>query len=142
MDIPKRKQKKIGRGPSPDPVIQRISVSFTSSSYPRFLSLFERSKMKKKSDFIVCCILNKPVRYQSVDKSAMDICTKLTEINAQIRSIGINYNQITKALKVNFSEKKALSMLFKVEQATLKLGILSQRIIQITEKYREKWSQE
>lgn len=142
MDISKRKQKQPGRGPSSDPVIQRISVSFTESNYSRFLTLFERSKMKNKSDFINHCIFGKPVKYQAVDKSAMDICVKLTEINAQIRSVGVNYNQLTKAIKTNFSEKRALALLFKVEQATIKLTILNHRIIEITEKYKERWLQE
>lgn len=142
MEEQKQKIKKIGRGPSTDPVIYRITVSFTVSTFPRFLKLFERSRMKKKSDFINCCIFEKTIKYQSVDKSAMDICIELNKINTQIRAIGVNYNQVTKALKTNFSERKALVLLFKLEQATLKLTVLCQKIVDLTEKYKARWSQE
>lgn len=37
---------------------------------------------------------------------------------AQMRSIGVNYNQVTKAIHVNFNERRAVALLARLEQYT------------------------
>ena len=54
-----------------------------------------------------------------VDKSAVEYCARLTEFYAQFRAVAVNYNQVVKALHSNFSEKKALAFLYKLERATM-----------------------
>lgn len=46
----------------------------------------------------------------------------------QFRIIGTNYNQIVKILKSNFSEKKALAFLYKLEKETIEMAILRKRL--------------
>ena len=57
-------------------------------------------------------------RVVKVDKSAVEYCARLTEFYAQFRAVAVNYNQVVKALNSNFSEKKALAFLYKLEKAT------------------------
>ena len=45
--------------------------------------------------------------------------------HAQFRAIGTNYNQVVKELRLHFSEKKAMALLYKLEQQTVELVKLS-----------------
>lgn len=105
----------------------------------KFEQLFMKSGASTKTEFITNCIFNKPFHVVTRDASAMDICIKLSETNLQIRSIGNNYNQAVCALKSNFTEKKALSYLYKLEKETIQVVLLLKKIIEITQQYRRQW---
>ena len=64
---------------------------------------------------------------------------RLTTFHAQFRAIGTNYNQCVRALKSNFSEKKALVFLYKLERYTLELVELSKRISALAEEFQSKY---
>ena len=74
-----------------------------------------------------------------MDKSAVEYCAKLTEFYAQFRAIAVNYNQVVKALNSNFSEKKALAFLYKLEKATAELSALNRQVIDLTNECKELW---
>ena len=74
-----------------------------------------------------------------VDKTLVDYYTKLSDFHAQFRAIGTNYNQCVRALKSNFSEKKALAFLYKLERHTLELVELSKRISALVEEFQSKY---
>jgi hypothetical protein len=66
---------------------------------------------------------------------------RLTTFHSQFRAIGVNYNQVTKALKSTFIEKKALAFLYKLEQATRELVTINRQIVALTKEFEEKWLQ-
>ena len=76
-----------------------------------------------------------------VDKATMDYYIRLTNFHHQFQAIGNNYNQTVKALKTNFSEKRALALLYKLEKTTIELILLSKQIIALTKEFEEKWLQ-
>lgn len=49
------------------------------------------------------------------------------------------HNQVVKALNSNFSEKKALAFLYKLEKATTELAMLNRQVIDLTNECRELW---
>ena len=55
--------------------------------------------------------------------------------------IGTNYNQVVKELRLHFSEKKAMALLYKLEQQTVELVKLSRKIVELSREMQEKWSQ-
>ena len=63
----------------------------------------------------------------------------LTEFYAQFRAVAVNYNQVVKALHGNFSEKKALAFLYKLEKATTELAMLNRQVIDLTNECKELW---
>ena len=63
----------------------------------------------------------------------------LNEFYAQFRAIAVNYNQVVKALNSNFSEKKALAFLYKLEKATTELSLLNRQVIDLTNECKELW---
>ena len=137
----KSRSRKAGRRPKDNPAVYRYSVSFNKAEHARFLSLFEHSGMKIKAHFITACIFDKPVTVVKIDKAAMDYYMRLTTFYGQFRAIGVNYNQITKAIKGAFSEKKALAFLYKLEKATLELVAINKRIIELTDEFERRWLQ-
>ena len=75
-----------------------------------------------------------------IDKAATDYYIKLTNLQSEYRRIGVNYNQAVKALDTGLSEKKALAMLYKLEQLTIELISLNREIIRLTQEF-EQWLQ-
>jgi hypothetical protein len=71
----------------------------------------------------------------------VDYYTKLSDFHAQFRAIGTNYNQVVKELRLHFSEKKAMALLYKLEQQTVELVKLSRKIVELSREMQEKWSQ-
>ena len=71
----------------------------------------------------------------------MDYYTKLSDFHAQFRAVGTNYNQVVKELRLHFSEKKAMALLYKLEQQTVELVKLSRQIVELSKEMEEKWSQ-
>jgi hypothetical protein len=137
----KSRSRKAGRKPKDNPAVFRYSVSFNEVEHARFLSLFEQSGMKIKAHFITACIFDKPVTVVKIDKAAMDYYMRLTTFYGQFRAIGVNYNQITKAIKATFAEKKALAFLYRLEKATLELVAINKQIIELTDEFERRWLQ-
>jgi hypothetical protein len=136
-----KKQMKGGRKPKSDPVAFRYSVNFTVQENAEFLLRFEQSGLKNRSQFIAACIFEKALKVVKYDMAAMEYYSRLTNFYGQFRAIGVNYNQITKALKSTFTEKKALAFLYKLENATRELVAINQKIIDLTKEFEEKWLQ-
>ena len=61
---------------------------------------------------------------------------------SQFRSIGILYNQTVKELHSNFSEKKALALLYKLEHYTVELVKTNQQIIVLTKQFEASYKEE
>jgi hypothetical protein len=128
-----------GRKPKDDPAIFRYSVSFTETEHNEFLSRFEQSGLKVKAHFIASCIFDRKLKVVKIDKAAMDYYMRLTTFHSQFRAIGTNYNQITKAIKSTFTEKKALAFLYKLEKATLELVAIHKQVQDLTAEFERKY---
>lgn len=133
------RRSKGGRIPKKDPAVYCCMVRFNAVDHARFLTLFERSGMRTKAHFIVSRIFGEEFKVLKIDKNAVDYYTRLTTFYAQFRAIGVNYNQVVKALKSNFTEKKALAFLYKLEGETKELVALSRKIMELTKEFEEKW---
>jgi hypothetical protein len=75
------------------------------------------------------------------DLTTLEYVTKLTSFYAQFRSVGVNYNQVVKELHTNFSEKKALALLYKLEKATIELVEIGKKITELSEEFKQRWLQ-
>ena len=132
------KPKQTGRKPKADPAVFRYSISLNASEHSEFLSRFERSGMSVKAHYITSCIFNRELKVVKIDKAAMDYYMRLTTFHSQFRAIGVNYNQITKALKMTFTEKKALAFLFRLEKATMELVAIYKKVVDLTAEFEQK----
>lgn len=134
------RKRKAGRLPKKDPAVFRYSISLSRVEHDKFLSLFEQSGQQVKAHFITSCIFGKPVKVVQIDKGMQDYYMRLTTFYGQFRAIGTNYNQCVKALKSNFSEKKAMALLYKLEKATVELVELQRKISAQIEEFERKYS--
>ena len=142
MEEKNRKQiKKSGRKPKIDPAVHRYSINLNAEDNAKFLALFDQSEMKVIAHFITACIFQKTVKTVKIDMDALDYHEKLTRFFSQFRAIGTNYNQVVKILYRNFSEKKALALLYKLEKATVELVEIGRKILELSEEFKAQWLQ-
>ncbi len=130
-----------GRKPKLSKRDNRYVVRLTDEENARFLALFDASGLHTKAEYIAAVLLNRELKTVKIDKSGQDFYMRLTTFHAQFRAIGVNYNQIVKALKTNFTEKKALAFLYKLEKETAKLVELSRKIVTLSDEFKQKFGE-
>lgn len=135
----KRYGKPPGRRPKADPCRHRYAFNLNDEDNARFLAMYDASGLTCKARFIVSCIFGRPLRVVRIDKAAMDYYIRLTEIHSRYRAVGVNYNQIVRALKTNFGEKRGLQMLYRLEKKTVELVVLTRQVVQLTEEFERKY---
>jgi hypothetical protein len=141
MNKPNKSQHSGGRKPKIDPANHRYTINLTSDENFRFRQMFDKSGMNCYSKFIKAVLFKREIKVIKVDKTTLDYYVRLTDFHRQFQAIGNNYNQILMALKMNFVEKKALQMMYRLEQRTIELVVLSKRIADLTSEYERKWLQ-
>ncbi|WP_227414125.1 plasmid mobilization protein [Phocaeicola dorei] len=106
-----------------------------------FERLYSNSGAKTKSQFILSSIFNKPIKVVKIDKAATDFYIRLTNLQSDYRRVGVNYNQVAKAVHSGeLTGKKALALLYKLEQLTVEYISLNKEIIRLTKEF-ERWLQ-
>jgi hypothetical protein len=76
-----------------------------------------------------------------IDKAATDFYIRLTNLQSDYRRVGVNYNQVAKAVHSGeLTEKKAFALLYKLEQLTVEYISLNKEIIRLTKEF-ERWLQ-
>ena len=119
----------------------RNSVNLTASENSQFLTLYELSGVYSKSAFIKARLFDQTFRVIKVDRTLLDYYQKLSALFGQFRAIGVNYNQVTVALKSNFTEKKAHTLLSELSKQTLDLVVIGGEIVKLTNEFKQEWSQ-
>lgn len=133
-----KKYNKGGRKRELNPAVFRYSIRLNLVENAKFTAMFLESGMKNKSKFIRCLIFGKQMKVVKIDKAAHDYFIRLTHFYSQYQMIGNNYNQTVKALKTNFSEKRALGLLYKLEKDTIELVRIMQQVKELTKEFEEK----
>ena len=136
-----KKKSKYGRNPKLNPKTHCVMVRFDDVEWNRFLTMYEESNVYAKAVFLKAHFFGQKFKVLKVDKTLVDYYTKLSDFHAQFRDIGTNYNQVVKELRIHFSEKKAMALLYKLEQHTVELVKLSRRIVELSREMEAKWSQ-
>ena len=136
-----KKNNKYGRNPKLNPKTHCVMVRFDDEEWNKFLTMYEESQVYAKAVFLKAHFFGQKFKVLKVDKTLVDYYTKLSDFHAQFRAIGTNYNQVVKELRLHFSEKKAMALLYKLEQQTVELVKLSRKIVELSREMQEKWSQ-
>ena len=132
---------KWGRHPRESRKSHCVMVRFDDGEWLRFLAMHGKSGVEAKAVFLKAHFFGQPFKVLKVDKTLVDYYTKLSDFHAQFRAVGTNYNQVVKELRLHFSEKKAMALLYKLEQHTVELVKLSRRIVELSREMEAKWSQ-
>ena len=94
-----------------------------------------------KAAFIKNVILGKPFKVLVFDENTRDFIDRLFGLNADYQTTCINYDLLVKTLRENFNEKKAMKILYQLEQETIKLVKLNREIVALAKEFDERWSQ-
>lgn len=133
-------KRKVGRHPKKDPAVFRYTVRFNAEEHIRFLAMFDKAGAATRSVFIKQQFFGQPFRVFVEDRSLLEYYQKLSSFHSQYRAVGNNYNQIVKELRVHFSEKKAMALLYKLEKCTQELIRITQKIVILTQEFERIWS--
>ena len=132
---------KWGRHPKESRKSHCVMVRFDDGEWLRFLAMYEKSGVYAKAVFLKTHFFGQPFRVLVTDKALLDYCTKLSAFHAQYRAIGNNYNQTVKELRCHFSEKKAMALLYRLEQCTKELAVLMRQVMELSKEFEGRWSQ-
>ena len=135
----KKKQIKKGRKPKENPLVYRHVFRLNAEENAQFLAQFDISEVLTKAEFIRTILFEREIRVVKVDKSAHDFYIKLTAFYGQFRAVGVNYNQVVKALHTNFTEKRAQFLLLKLEKHTVALIAILEKITHLIQKFEKEW---
>ena len=89
-EVRRNKWNKGGRPPKNDPAKNCVMVRFSNQEYTQFLSMFEKSGVYAKATFIKARVFKETFRVINIDKGAIEYISKLTQLYAQFRAIGVN----------------------------------------------------
>lgn len=128
-----------GRPPKPDPAVHRYGIKLTSQERFRFEQMMDAAGISDRSKYIKSVLFGREIKVVRIDKASMDYYIRLTGFYRQFQAIGNNYNQVVKALKANFGEKRALHLMYKLEKLTVELIVLSKRIAELTREFEQKY---
>ena len=101
----------------------------------------EKANQDVKATFIKQLVFSRPFRVLKTDRSLAVFCAKLSEFFAQFRPVGVNYDLVVKELKSGFSENKAMTMLYKLEKATLEMAAVTYEVKELAKRFEMIWTQ-
>lgn len=140
---PKMKQnfKKAGRHPKIDTTVFRCSVNFNAAEYASFQTMHEKSGVESLSSFVKMRIFGRPFKVFVVDENTRVFIDRLSSLNSHYRTLVVEYDTLVRTLRENFTEKKAMGALYKLEQKTVELVKTNREIVALAREFDERWSQ-
>lgn len=135
------KFQKAGRHPKIDPVVFRCSVNFTAAEHAILMAMFEKSGVSSMAAFVKMQFFGNTFKVFTIDENTRFFIDKLSDFNARFKVIGASYDEFVRTLRVNFTEKKAMSALYNLEQKTIELIKVSREITALANKFDERWLQ-
>ena len=130
-----------GRKPKRDPADRKYSFRLNGEENTKFEKLLADSGVGNLTLFIKKSIFSGQIKVVKIDKATMDYYIRLTEFHKQFQAVGNNYNQVVRALKNNFGEKRARALLYKLERLSLELMLVCKKVMALTQDYERKWLQ-
>lgn len=131
---------KNGRPPSPNRCTHCVMVRFDDLEWDALTRMMEKADETVRATFIKRLVFGKPFKVLTTDRSLAVYCAKLSEFFAQYRTIGVNYDLVVKELRANFTEKKAMTLLYKLEKATIEMAKITADVRALSQQFDEQWS--
>lgn len=131
-----------GRPPVANACTHNVMVRFDDLEWDSFIGMMEKANQDVKATFIKQLVFSRPFRVLKTDRSLAVFCAKLSEFFAQFRTIGVNYDLVVKELKSGFSENIAMTMLYKLEKATLEMTSVMHEVKDLSKRFEAQWLQQ
>lgn len=98
-----------------------------------------QSGIQSLSAFIKMQLFGKTFKVHYIDDNTRIFIDKLSSFQAHYRTISIEYSNLIHLLRQNFTEKKAMSALYKLEKITIDLVKLNRQIVSLSQAFDELW---
>lgn len=135
-----KEKKRKGRHP-----MQEISVKDTKICFRLDVQelaeldrIVSNSGAKNRSEYIKAVVFSRVIRVNIVEEKRGEDWKTLNNLYSQYRKFGNNYNQVVKVLHTTFEEKKALALLYKLENLTIEFVNINKKIMGIISKIKER----
>lgn len=128
-----------GRKPKLNPTVFRCTVNFNAQEHARLLAMHEQSGVESMAAFIKMQFFGKPFKVFVIDENTRKFIDRLSALNSQYRTLGVSYDTLVKTLRENFTEKKAMTALYRLEQYTKELARINRQIVDLANKFDEQW---
>lgn len=135
----KQNAKKSGRPPKAEPTTFRCSVNFTAAEEVKLMNMHGQSGIQSLSAFIKMQLFGKTFKVHHIDDNTRIFIDKLSSLQAHYRTISIEYSNLIHLLRLNFTEKKAMSALYKLEIITIDLVKLNREIVSLSQTFDVLW---
>lgn len=137
----KQNFKKTGRHPKIDATAFRCSVNFSASEHASLQTMHEQSGIESLSAFVKMRIFSEPFKVHYIDDNTRIFIDRLSSLNALYRTFVIDYDKFVDMLKQHFTEKKALSLLYKLEQTAVEIVKVNREIVALAKEFDARWLQ-
>ena len=133
------KKKLTGRKPKLNPCTHCVMVRFNDEEYARFMARYKESGVYAKAVFCKSMVFGESFRVIKENEKMRPFSKKLNGYHAQFRTLATVYNQIVKEMHVNFSERKTMALMQRLEKTTKEMTALAKDVIGLarTTKYAE-----
>ncbi len=134
-----KEKKRKGRHPMEEIQVKDTKICFRldAQELAELDRIAGNSGAKNRSQYIKAAVFCRTIRVSTVDKGSGEYWKLLNNIHSQYRKFGNNYNQVVRVLHTTFEEKKALALLYKLENLTIELVSINKRIMEIIAKIKE-----
>lgn len=101
--------------------------------------MYEQSGIQSLSAFIKTQLFGKTFKVHYIDDNTRIFIDKHSSLHAHYRTISVEYSNLIHLLRQNFTEKKAMSALYKLKKITIYLVKLNREIVSLSQSFDELW---
>ena len=125
------KKRLTGRKPKLNPCTHCVMVRFNDEEYARFMARYKESGVYAKAVFCKSMVFGESFRVIKENEKMRPFSEKLNGYHAQFRTLATVYNQIVKEMHVNFSERRTMALMQRLEKTTKEMTALAKDVISL-----------
>lgn len=119
-----------------------IKTRVNDQKFNELNNLLAKTRYKTMSELVRNILHNRPVKVYTVDESIPEIMEDLSGIRKELKSIGININQVTHYFNSTPDATKKLFHSFEIDKHFQTVGTRVQLLLTLISKLSERWLQE
>lgn len=131
--------KTAGRPRTNDPAKHKYEFRLTAIDDEKFKQLFAQSGKKSYSDFIRARVFSEQFHVTIADQNTQKFYDELKNIKAEIRKIGVSYNNYITTLRNHFTESKAAEISRKNAHLLGEILLHNERALNLTLQVVRRW---
>lgn len=126
-----------------DEVLQHeIKTRVNDHRFSELNDLLRKSRFQSMSEMVRDILDNKPIRVLVHDDSLEQYMEVLSAIQKELRSIGININQITRHFNSSSGENQKIFHSLKIAEQYNQVGIKVDQLLSVVSEIAKQWLQE